>query len=42
MKVTTPDRGAFKASMKYAYDKISVHAGRHNVDRFLRMVEATP
>jgi TRAP-type C4-dicarboxylate transport system substrate-binding protein len=42
MKITLPDRGAFKASMKLAYDKISEYAGKQNVDKFLKMVEATP
>ena len=42
MKITLPDRGAFKASMQAAYDKISGYAGKHNVEKFLKMVEATP
>jgi TRAP-type transport system periplasmic protein len=42
MKITLPDRGAFKASMKYAYDKIGEYAGKDNVAKFLKMVEETP
>jgi len=42
MKITLPDRAAFKAEMQYAYDAIGEYAGKHNVEKFLKMVEATP
>jgi hypothetical protein len=42
MKVTSPDRAAFKAQMQYAYDAIGEYAGKDNVARFLKMVEETP
>ena len=41
MKVTTPDRAAFKAQMQYAYDAIGEYAGKENVAKFLKMVEET-
>jgi tripartite ATP-independent transporter DctP family solute receptor len=42
MKVTLPDRAAFKAQMQYAYDAIGEYAGKDNVAKFLKMVEETP
>ena len=41
MKVTLPDRAAFKAQMQYAYDAIGEYAGKENVAKFLKMVEET-
>jgi TRAP-type C4-dicarboxylate transport system substrate-binding protein len=41
MKVTSPDRAAFKAQMQYAYDAIGEYAGKDNVATFLKMVEET-
>ncbi len=41
MKITRPDRAAFKAEMQYAYDAIAEYAGKHNVEKFLKMVEET-
>lgn len=41
MKVTSPDRAAFKAQMQYAYDAIGEYAGKDNVAKFLKMVEET-
>jgi len=41
MKVTSPDRAAFKAQMQYAYDAIGEYAGKDNVTKFLKMVEET-
>jgi tripartite ATP-independent transporter DctP family solute receptor len=42
MKVTLPNRAAFKAKMQYAYDAIGEYAGKENVAKFLKMVEETP
>ena len=42
MKITLPDRAAFKAEMQYAYDAIGEYAGKDNVEKFLKMVEETP
>ena len=42
MKVTLPNRAAFKAKMQYAYDAIGEYAGKDNVAKFLKMVEETP
>ena len=41
MKVTEPDRAAFKAKMQPAYDAIAEYAGKANVDAFLKMVAET-
>ncbi len=41
MKVTSPDRDAFKAKMQDAYDAIGVYAGKDNVTKFLEMVKQT-
>jgi TRAP-type transport system periplasmic protein len=41
MKVTLPNRAAFKAKMQYAYDAIGEYAGKDNVAKFLKMVEET-
>ena len=41
MKVTLPNRVAFKAKMQYAYDAIGEYAGKDNVAKFLKMVEET-
>jgi tripartite ATP-independent transporter DctP family solute receptor len=38
MVVTEPDREAFRAVMGSAYEKVSVYAGKANVDKFLEMV----
>ena len=41
MKVTEPDRAAFKAQMGPAYDAIAEYAGKENVEAFLKMVKET-
>ena len=41
MKVTEPDRAAFKAQMGPAYDAIAEYSGKENVAKFLKMVEET-
>lgn len=41
MKVTDPDRAAFKAQMKPAYDAIAEYSGKANVEAFLKMVAET-
>jgi len=39
MQVTTPDRAAFRAKMKPAYERIAAYAGQQNFDTFMEMVE---
>jgi tripartite ATP-independent transporter DctP family solute receptor len=41
VKVTKPDREAFKAKMGPSYEKIAEYAGKHNVDKFLKMAAET-
>lgn len=41
MRVTLPNRAAFKAKMQYAYDAIGEYAGKNNVAKFLQMVAET-
>lgn len=40
MKVTQPDIAKFRAAMKPAYERIGEYAGKENVKKFLKMVEA--
>jgi tripartite ATP-independent transporter DctP family solute receptor len=40
MQVTEPDIAAFRAAMQPAYDRIAEYAGKENVEKFLKMVNA--
>jgi tripartite ATP-independent transporter DctP family solute receptor len=40
VQVTTPDKAAFKALMKPAYERMSAIAGQENITAFVKMVEA--
>jgi len=40
MAITEPDIASFRAAMQPAYDRIGEYAGKENVDKFLKMVEA--
>jgi tripartite ATP-independent transporter DctP family solute receptor len=40
MQITNPDLAKFRAAMQPAYDRIGEYAGKENVEKFLKMVDA--